>query len=129
MASATAVRFVITGTVNVDFTGNEIRATDRVPRQLTKIFQADIQLPVMADLGDKWDYLFIDFVLSAGTTEAKIQQLEDDGAEMVCYYAYRDFTTTKALNVILDPQNVVEEYVFGGKRAGAVRRLTFIQSS
>ena len=115
MASATAVRFVITGTVNVDFTGNEIRATDRVPRQLTKIFQADIQLPVMADLGDEWDYLFIDFVLSAGT--------------MVCYYAYRDFTTTKALNVILDPQNVVEEYVFGEKRAGAVRRLTFIQSS
>jgi hypothetical protein len=125
----TAVRFVITGPVNVDFDDDEVLDVRLTPWRKCEVQPSQKKPPYLFEPGSEWWTLQVDIFHRYSDTEAKITQIVNDEAEMTVYYAYAEYTTTKSLTCILDPEEITESYAWGEREAGIVTQLTFLQSS
>ena len=129
MAVDVAVRFVL-GSGNVDFSSEEILYEPISHNQRIDIQERQVGVPYVNVLGDIWKTLTITFIHHMRVTKTKIDQLIDEDDEMICYYAYLKYTTTKSLNVIFYPQQITHSYKYAiGDLLVREITLTFLESS
>jgi len=123
-----AIRFTLDAG-NVDFYTYEIGNSKLVfvqanERQINQTIPAHL-----INKGDIWKTLLINFIENRKTTRAKINQLIDEKKEMICYYAYGKYTTSKYINCIYVPKIKKKVWFYGNEGAKIIHELEFWQSS
>ena len=80
---------------------------------------------------DPYNIIDVEFYEKYSTTRAKINQVIDDQAEMVCYYQYA-FDSSQSVSVILLHKNNLKRskiYHYGELRGAVIHKITFLKSS
>jgi len=125
----TVLKFLLSDAVTeILFYKGEILDTPLMPEITTEIQVLQRQKPTVFAKSDEYDRIDITFRILNNDTEDKIEKIVEDGGIMTCYYIYRDAPAT-TLSVILDPQEVVEDFTRRGKSYGVQKILTFLQAS
>ena len=88
---------------NVDFYEYEVGNSTLIFMRDNELQENQTVAPNFIVKGDLWKQLNIAFIENRSTTRAKIEQLISEQNEMLCYYAYLGYGTSKSLNCIFLP--------------------------